>query len=295
MNIWENYINSWKNIFNYKGKVGRKEYWWDIFCISLINLIIFLLRTSLFNLGGTVVTIVNIVFWIINLLVFLQYLSLSVRRLHSANLASHYQWFMLIPVIIFFIHCLPDNEINKDTPCYTMLDNGEKISLQLNKKGYVTGIVPNAFKYMLHNLFNFKGKVNRGNYLWAWISWKLVSVIYEFLSAVVVTCIFLGMLQSHGQLGQMAMEAYMMPSLVMPVIIHLFREIVIICLFINIPVWVPKLALKIRRLREQEISPWWGLLILIRTVGQLVLMIVTLMPSKNSDSEFPSYEKEKTV
>lgn len=101
MNVWNCYKMAFKKAFKFKGRASRAEYWWAV----LMNFIIT-------YVAGCVVSIINafagksdtlmigfgLVVWAYNLVIFIPFWSLAVRRLHDTG---HRGWWLLVPVVNF--------------------------------------------------------------------------------------------------------------------------------------------------------------------------------------------------
>jgi len=104
------------------GRASRSEYWWAALAVGLVNFVFAILllvshgvsanTDGTFNFSplGVVVLIIWILF---ELAVIIPHISVSVRRLHDANLSGYLFLLILIPslggLIVFILALLPTN------------------------------------------------------------------------------------------------------------------------------------------------------------------------------------------
>lgn len=92
----KNYLNFWKQSFNYSGTLGRSQYWTAI-CVSLWITILFVaLDVFLLNNIAPVPFMAGGIFVIISLI---PTLAATVRRLHDTSRSGWWLLVSLIPVI----------------------------------------------------------------------------------------------------------------------------------------------------------------------------------------------------
>lgn len=293
MNIWANYIASWQQIFNYRGKTRRRDFWAAIIGMVIASIVVSTILSGATGLSDGIALPAH---WLENfffLAQFLQYLSMSVRRLHSLSLSGHYQWLMLVPgVHMIVLHALPEVEKDPRAPWYNMMsvDNGPA-SLEVNHRGHVSGILSNAFGYTWRNMFNFRDTVSRGNYLWARVTWSIFSLFAGALLSltiflIVVVRIFVSLLMNRGNTLQLN-PSLQSPTFDPSVLNGLGLFIIPVGLIVGFLIVFPIVSLTARRLHDQELSAWWVFLYLAGSVGSLILLLLSLLPAKDGQTKYP--------
>lgn len=293
MNIWANYIASWQQIFNYRGKTRRRDFWAAIIGMVIASIVVSTILSGATGLSDGIALPAH---WLENfffLAQFLQYLSMSVRRLHSLSLSGHYQWLMLVPgVHMIVLHALPEVEKDPRAPWYNMMsvDNGPA-SLEVNHRGHVSGILSNAFGYTWRNMFNFRDTVSRGNYLWARVTWSIFSLFVGALLSltiflIVVVRIFVSLLMNRGNTLQLN-PSLQSPTFDPSVLNGLGLFIIPVGLIVGFLIVFPIVSLTARRLHDQELSAWWVFLYLAGSVGSLILLLLSLLPAKDGQTKYP--------
>ncbi len=81
ISIFQAYINIWKNAFNFKGVLSRKEYWFAMLIHYVISVIFALMDYEDY-----------VFLYLYTLVSFIPFLSASVRRLHDSNHSGHWYW-----------------------------------------------------------------------------------------------------------------------------------------------------------------------------------------------------------
>ncbi|HAT55879.1 MAG TPA: hypothetical protein DCW31_11705 [Lactobacillus sp.] len=294
MNIWANYIASWQQIFNYHGKTRRRDFWAAIIGMVIASVIVSTLLSGTSGLNDGIALPAR---WLENfffLAQFLQYLSMSVRRLHSLGLSGNYQWLMLLPgVHMIVLHALPETERDSRAPWYHMINaNNEPGRLEVDRHGHVNGILGNAFGYTWRNFFNFRDTVSRGNYLWARVAWSIFcfaagAILFLTIFVVVLARVFISMLASGTNVLQLVPNTQgptIDPSMLNGIGLYVV-PIGIALLFITM---FPVVSLTARRLHDQELSAWWVFLYLAGSIGSIILLLLTLLPAKDDQTKYPA-------
>ena len=89
------YILALKNSFNFKGRAGRKEYWYTVlFSILIMILLIFLDELLQETLNAPSIGIASLAF---SLFMLIPYLSLMARRFHDVNKSATWLLVYFIP------------------------------------------------------------------------------------------------------------------------------------------------------------------------------------------------------
>ena len=106
-NLWQNYLNYWKNSTDFNGVATRIEFWSAV----LFNFL-FLSAAIVFASLFLVTTIaINIIYYIYLLITFLPSLSCAIRRLHDIGKSGWFYLVNFIPLIGSFIlivmYCRP--------------------------------------------------------------------------------------------------------------------------------------------------------------------------------------------
>ncbi len=93
--LYNIYIKTFKNCFDFKGRCSRKNFW--LFTLSSIIVAIFVLLISK-------ITTLNILYTIYSLILFIPGLSVAVRRFHDSNKSTKLFFFVyLFPFILSFM------------------------------------------------------------------------------------------------------------------------------------------------------------------------------------------------
>ena len=98
----KDYINAFKNIFNYKDEATVKEFWNYFFVNIIINVIVRLLVKK-FSLPEYLYNIYTVI-------VLLALISIGFRRLKNAGYSG---WLFLIPIVNLILALLPQKEGEK--------------------------------------------------------------------------------------------------------------------------------------------------------------------------------------
>lgn len=110
----------------------------------------------------------------------------------------------------------------------------------------------------------FSGRASRSEYWW----WALISAAVSTVFSLFISIGLTLNADSSAALGTMAIVGYALSGLWFLATI------------------VPGLALTARRLHDGDFSAWWMLVVLVPVAGQVVLLILTLMPSKPEGQRF---------
>lgn len=98
-----------KEIFNLSGVATRAEYWWVYLFMQIVFLGVFFINTCIGIMYAfsfhphihwpipSMLLLISIILGIVSSILSVAFLSLSVRRLHDANVSGHFLWFRLIP------------------------------------------------------------------------------------------------------------------------------------------------------------------------------------------------------
>lgn len=97
------YINAYKNIFNFNGSTSLKEFWNFFFVNIIVNVLVKVIvkKTDLPDIVEDIYIAVVLVVLI----------SIGFRRLNNAGISK---WLFLIPILNLFLAMLPENN-NKTT------------------------------------------------------------------------------------------------------------------------------------------------------------------------------------
>lgn len=293
MNIWANYVASWQQIFNYHGKTRRRDFWAGIIGMLVATIVVSTVLSAGMTLSMTMAEVARILLMIFLLAEFLQYLSMSVRRLHSIALPTNYQWLILLPgVHMIVLHALPEVDRDPRAPWYHMVDpDGQRTSLIIDRHGYVHGILGNAFATAWRDFFNFKGTVSRGNYLWTRVAWMLFATVYGaalglvtfiLLAGQIFGAVFATLMRYPGlnpAVAAQSIDSHLsLPALLVGIVFLLIA---------SVPLWLPIISLTARRLHDQELNAAWVLLYLAGSIGSLILLLLTLLPAKPTQTKYP--------
>ena len=108
------FIKAMKDMFNFKGRARRKEYWLFYLFGSIISLIVGIIlgifeQTA--NLEGNIV--LGALYLIIVILLSIAFLSVTFRRLHDTGRSGWWIWIQFIPLIggiVIFVFTVLDSE-----------------------------------------------------------------------------------------------------------------------------------------------------------------------------------------
>lgn len=98
----KDYINAFKNIFNYKDEATLKEFWNFFLFFFLFNIIIRFLDKRF--------TIPEYLYITYNVITTLALVSLGFRRLKNAGYSG---WLFLIPIVNLILALLPQKEVKE--------------------------------------------------------------------------------------------------------------------------------------------------------------------------------------
>ncbi|WMY90926.1 DUF805 domain-containing protein [Snodgrassella communis] len=113
-----------------------------------------------------------------------------------------------------------------------------------------------SYKRFWHNILNFSGTSNRADYWWP--------MIINYVLGISLTYAV------QKMLGHPINEIYTWGD----------WTINFAVLAIGFVVWIASLSLLFRRLHDTNRSAWWILISLVPLIGQIWLVILTLLPSK---------------
>lgn len=104
----------WKNAFSFKGCSSRSEYWYSVlFYLIIMILAVVIPFIFYYSTSGSENFIDPILSMAITTMIFdtIAVISLTVRRLHDANLSGGFYWFTCIPyvgwIVLLIFACLP--------------------------------------------------------------------------------------------------------------------------------------------------------------------------------------------
>ncbi len=123
-----------------------------------------------------------------------------------------------------------------------------------------------AFKSaVFQNYAQFQGRTHRAEYWWYVLAVTILSFVVAFCGIVVINLFRKGIGDASG------------------IVFYGFFALVAIALFI------PNLAIQVRRLHDINLSGWWVLITLIPYIGSIVLLIFMVLPSKPEGKRFGLY------
>ncbi|ATH63601.1 DUF805 domain-containing protein [Staphylococcus pasteuri] len=89
-NPWELYLDTWKNIFNYKGVTSRRGFWWA-----------FLFHDISLALVSGILSRSTLLIFILRVIIFLPILSSGVRRMRDVNKPIFIPYVLIIGSLVF--------------------------------------------------------------------------------------------------------------------------------------------------------------------------------------------------
>lgn len=94
------YFNAWKNIFNYKTRTTRKEFWMFILVDVFISLMLGMATATAYNNNGAgpLSSILSLLFLAYFIISIAPQFSLMVRRFHDVGRSGWYFLMILIPI-----------------------------------------------------------------------------------------------------------------------------------------------------------------------------------------------------
>lgn len=125
-----------------------------------------------------------------------------------------------------------------------------------------------AVKRFFAKYATFSGRASRSEYWWVAVAFLIVSVVFGGILALVLATT--GEVQPSGGVKGTG------PEIAVLVIFGLLYLAVII----------PSIALTVRRLHDANFSGWLYLLHLIPYLGSLIVLILTILPSKPEGARF---------
>ncbi|TLD82914.1 DUF805 domain-containing protein [Helicobacter sp. MIT 11-5569] len=114
--------SGFSNLFNFKGRASRSEYWWFYLCLAIIGslsgamILGFAFVGYYLFLNGTILYISYIIYQTFAFVFLMFYISITVRRLHDVNKSG---WWLLVwfvsYILMVFIGVLSDDTISANT------------------------------------------------------------------------------------------------------------------------------------------------------------------------------------
>lgn len=121
---------------------------------------------------------------------------------------------------------------------------------------------------VFRNYARFSGRTHRAEFWWCFLAFIIFEAIIIFCSVLLL--LFIAYLpQSRG--------------ITIGIFFWSFISLVFIVLFI------PALAIQVRRLHDINMSGWWILLILIPSLGAIAMLVFMLLPSNPEGERFGPY------
>lgn len=94
-NMFELYIDLWRKYAVFKGCISRRDYWMTILANVCISLPLFILCKLSGVYFPQFVGIMNFIYEVYTLAIFIPGLALCTRRLHDTGRSGHWQWLLL--------------------------------------------------------------------------------------------------------------------------------------------------------------------------------------------------------
>ena len=151
------YINMWKNGFNFNGRSRRRDYW----LAYLINIIIFIIFSVLDSLIP--IEVFSILLGIYTLALIIPLLALTIRRLHDIGKSGFWIFLSLIPfgsIVVLIFLCMDSQGPNEygDSPKYPMYNPNNMYNQGMNN-GYQN---PNMYNQGMNNGYQDPNMYNQG-------------------------------------------------------------------------------------------------------------------------------------
>lgn len=141
----------------------------------------------------------------------------------------------------------------------------------------------NAYKKFWNNYTNFSGISSRSDY---WFAWLMNSIIY--LIAIIILGIYISIAGLHGNYSEVTSNSGVDFNLQ---ISGVFVPVMFWIIFIfSLAIFLPSLAISIRRLRDAGFHWAFIFLNLIPTIGSILLLILHCLPA-SVDAENSTIKK----
>lgn len=136
--------------------------------------------------------------------------------------------------------------------------------------------MPQAVKLWLKNWKNFSGRASRSEFWWVALAQFIVSMVLGIVIAVIAAILIAAAAAS-------ASASSSAPDGVIALIVFLFYGIFGL---LGLAMFVPTLALSVRRLHDTNQSGWMYLLSFIPSVGGIILLVLLAQPSNPMGARF---------
>jgi uncharacterized membrane protein YhaH (DUF805 family) len=107
-----------------------------------------------------------------------------------------------------------------------------------------------AIQTVLRKYADFSGRANRSEYWWWWGALLVTFIVIGGISAVI------------GDIGY------------------------VLATVIGLAVFIPNLAVTVRRLHDTGRSGWWLLIVFVPAIGALILLVFTLLDSESGSNQW---------
>ena len=119
-------------------------------------------------------------------------------------------------------------------------------------------MIENYKNVVFNNYANFEGRARRREY---WLFYLANAIIYLILFLSYCLCRCLG--------SSIYMDIFCL-----------------VLLLFNLVLFIPNLALSVRRLHDTNRSGWWVLISLIPTIGTIIFFVFSVLPGTEGENEY---------
>lgn len=131
-----------------------------------------------------------------------------------------------------------------------------------------------ATKSYFTNYFNFKDRTSRADYWWAVLGIFLLTFIIAFIAGLIFKVPEAATSYATQEEAMEFLKAYFTSGYV------------IVLMIWSLVLFIPGIAIVVRRLHDINKSGWWYLLNFIPYIGSLIIFIFMLLPSVKEGNRF---------
>ena len=133
-NFYEAIVSGFRNVFNFRDRASRSEFWWWVLFKILIAQIIFFREKALLVkiqvAYPIILSLISLLLFLAIILLCIASLSMSVRRLHDIDFSGRWLLLVFIPLLgALILLCLYCHKGNDHSNCF-----GEPRSFSSNKE-----------------------------------------------------------------------------------------------------------------------------------------------------------------
>ena len=104
------------NYVNFRGRSTRSEYWWVTLASVIFGFVLGFIGGFITGATGEPSTLFTVIFWLVELVLFLPSLSLCIRRLHDVGKSGWLLLLAIVPIVglyLIYLYCKPSDGPNQ--------------------------------------------------------------------------------------------------------------------------------------------------------------------------------------